>query len=902
MPSDKWTIANDPGRRPLATGTQIGSYRIEAQLGEGGMGVVYRALDTKLNRPVAIKLLSNELADADARRRFQREAQMASSLNHPHILTVHDVGEFDGRQYLVTEYVDGGTLKDWASGARRTWRQIVDLLVGVADGLAAAHAAGILHRDIKPANILVARNGYAKLADFGLAKLEERTSPSDLTRTSTQGPTRPGMIVGSIAYMSPEQASGRPLDARSDIFSFGVVLYEILTGQRPFGGATDLEVLKELIHGAPRPIGTKTPVPLRMVVEKALERDPAERYQSIRELVVDLRRALRRSSAEAELAPGISAPRASRRPGWVLATAMGLAAGLAAYLVPAALTRRAPAQMVSVQRLTDLVGLEESPAFSPDGKTVAFAAVSGGRRQIWVRLLAGGLPLAITKDDLDHYGPRWSPDSASLIYYTPPAQPGEPGTLWEVPALGGSARRLLATLGPGDISHDGKSIAFFRFRDGAAELTVAARDLSTTRSIARLPASYDPNLRWSPDDRLIAFLTEHVNFSNSLMVVEASGGVPREVAQDSLFEGFTWIPDGSGLIASSAQGSTMSYPPTQNLWVFPLAGGTASQLTFGESSYQYPDAGAQGNLVVSRLRAQSDVWKFPITGDPVENAQRGTRVTRQTGPIQTLSVSPDETEVAFLSDNGGHANVWIARIADGEMRPLTYESDPRVVVAVPYWAPRGGLINFLSNRNSVGSDRVNLWVAKPDGSDLRDLGLIGAWTCWSGDGRWLYYSVRETGIHYIRKVPVGGGQPVTVRDDDAIGCAVASDGSALYYLKILTQATGAGDFEIRVAKPENGPSTVIGRVSGSRIPVDAFNVQGYLSPDGKWLAMPLMDGSTSNLWALPATGGEWKKLTDFSPRNVVIARRIGWSNDGKSLYASVGEVDSDIVMLTGLRW
>jgi Tol biopolymer transport system component len=197
---------------------------------------------------------------------------------------------------------------------------------------------------------------------------------------------------------------------------------------------------------------------------------------------------------------------------------------------------------------------------------------------------------------------------------------------------------------------------------------------------------------------------------------------------------------------------------------------------------------------------------------------------------------------------------------------------------------------------------VNLWVAKPDGSDLRDLGLIGAWTCWSGDGRWLYYSVRETGIHYIRKVPVGGGQPVTVRDDDALGCAVASDGSALYYLKILTQATGAGDFEIRVAKPENGPSTVIGRVSGSRIPVDAFNVQGYLSPNGKWLAMPLMDGSTSNLWALPTTGGEWKKLTDFSPRNVVIARRIGWSNDGKSLYASVGEVDSDIVMLTGLRW
>jgi len=249
----------------------------------------------------------------------------------------------------------------------------------------------------------------------------------------------------------------------------------------------------------------------------------------------------------------------------------------------------------------------------------------------------------------------------------------------------------------------------------------------------------------------------------------------------------------------------------------------------------------------------------------------------------------------------GNVNERDLRIADGEMRPLTHESDPRFVVAVPYWAPRGGLINFLSNRNADGSD-VTLWVAKPDGSDLRDLGVVGAWTCWSGDGQWLYYSVREAASYYLRKVPIDGGQPVTVRDDNAVGCAVASDGSALYYLKILTQAMGAWDFEVRVAMPENGPSTVIGRVSGSRVPVEVVNIQVYPSPDGKWLAMPLRDGSTSNLWALPTAGGEWKKLTDFSPRSVVIARRIGWSNDGKSVYASVGEVDSDVVMLTGLRW
>src|SRR3984885_14014642 len=295
MNSDQWSITDNS--KALTPGTVIGAYRIEGPLGEGGMGTVYRALDTKLNRPVAVKFLSDDLADAEARRRFQREAQMASSLNHPHILTVYDVGEFGGRQYLVTEFVDGGTLKDWIHAEKRTWRQIVEFLTCVPDGLETAHNAGILHRDIKPANILVAKNGYAKLADFGLAKLSQNdeSREADATRTLTDGHTRPGLILGTIAYMSPEQASGNPLDARSDIFSFGVVLYELLAGKRPFAGATELEVLKTIIHGQPEPMSADIPQSARAVVEKALEKDPGERYQSMRELVVDLRRVARHS-------------------------------------------------------------------------------------------------------------------------------------------------------------------------------------------------------------------------------------------------------------------------------------------------------------------------------------------------------------------------------------------------------------------------------------------------------------------------------------------------------------------------------------------------------------------------------------------------------------------------------
>jgi len=300
-----WSVGEHETAVPsavVAPGTRVGQYQIESSIGAGGMGVVYRALDTKLNRPVAVKFLSDELADAAARRRFQREAQTASSLNHPHIITVYDAGEYEAQQYLVTEFVDGGTLRNWTSAERRDWRQIVELLVGMADGLATAHEAGILHRDVKPENILISRSGYAKLADFGLAKLADGTPGGDATRTLTEHGTRPGVAVGTIAYMSPEQATGKPLDARTDIFSFGVVLYEALSGRRPFAGANDLELLQTIIHGSPQPLPPEVAASLRNVVEKALEKNPGNRYQSMRDMVVDLRRLLR-SSAETATPP-----------------------------------------------------------------------------------------------------------------------------------------------------------------------------------------------------------------------------------------------------------------------------------------------------------------------------------------------------------------------------------------------------------------------------------------------------------------------------------------------------------------------------------------------------------------------------------------------------------------------
>ncbi|MGH9254076.1 MAG: protein kinase domain-containing protein [Vicinamibacterales bacterium] len=891
----------------LPPGTRIGSYEVTAQIGAGGMGEVYRATDTKLRRQVALKVLPDAFAqDADRLARFEREARTLASMNHPNIAAIFGLEDAADVHALVMELVEGPTLADQIARGAIPFDEALPIARQVVDALEAAHGQSVIHRDLKPANIKLRPDGVVKVLDFGLAKLVDTSGPdatagdevATYSPTLSLAATRAGVILGTAAYMSPEQARGKPVDTRTDIWAFGCVLYEMLTGRRAFGGEGVTDTLASVVRAEPdwNTLPAATPPGTRRLLRRCLRKDPRERLRDVGDARLEL--------AEAEEPPPTVPGSSTQRLKWSNAVVLlaALVAGIGGWLLRSNVAGGASVRTVQVQRLTDLVGVEEAPALSPDGRAVAFvAAAAGGRRQIWVRLVAGGAPLVLTHDEMDHYGPRWSPDSASLIYFTPGAQPGDAGAIWEIPALGGTARRLVNALAPGDLSHDGRSLAFFRFQEGATELAVAARDQSSIRPIARLPTGWYSNLRWSPDDRRLAYIYEggSAAFSTTLFVVSASGGESRTLADDFYYQGAAWLPDGSGFVVSSAQGSLMSYPPTYNLWTVPLDGGPPAQLTFGEYSYESPDLGPASGLVVSRVRAQSDVWKFPVTGEPAENARNGTRITRQTGLLQTVSVSPDESEVVFLSDNGGHANVWTARVANGEMRPITREFDPRVIVAVPVWSPRGDWINFLSTRNS-GTTDVTLWLARPDGSDPRDLGIVGVWACWSGDGQWLYYTAVEAGRYRMRKVRIDSGEPGIVRDDDAIGCSISPDGSALYYAKILTQAAAAWDLELRAASPENGPSRVLGRVSGSRVPSGSANFQALLSPDGRWLAMPLLDGSTTNLWAISTDTGEWRRLTDFGERNVMIARRIAWSRDGRHLYASVSDVDSDVIMLAGL--
>ncbi len=359
-----------------------------------------------------------------------------------------------------------------------------------------------------------------------------------------------------------------------------------------------------------------------------------------------------------------------------------------------------PPRGVELHRITASVGLEESPAFSPDGRSIAFVAPADGHRQIWVRLLAGGTSLQLTRGETEHLQPRWTQDSAAIVYFTANAGGAGEGTLWEVPALGGPPRRIVTATSGGDLSHDGKRLAVFQLDAGRTVLSILTRDGSSGRGRTTLPLGFIYlNPRWSPDDRSIAFQrSDPAEFNHYVAVIPVNGGEPRDIARSDALNGLAWTPDGSGVVYSSSQGSTVLYPPMMNLRIARLNGGGEQQLTFGDESFVQPDIDATGALTASRVKSVSDLWKIPVTGAPDENARTATRITRQTAAAQVPSLSPDEKEIVYLSDNGGHGNLWIAATDGSEIRQLTFERDPNVSIGVPVWSPASGTISFIMSR------------------------------------------------------------------------------------------------------------------------------------------------------------------------------------------------------------
>ena len=868
----------------LSAGTKLGPYRITSLLGVGGMGEVYRAHDSKLGRDVALKVLPAAFqADPDRLARFEREARALASLNHPNIATIYGLEQHEGVHSLVMELIDGVTLHDiitgvaspggesgGRSGTSMPINEALAIAAQIVDALDAAHDGGMVHRDLKPANIKVTDDRRVKVLDFGLAKAMDAggsgSSPANLSHSPTfaVGGTSTGIILGTAAYMSPEQARGRTVDKRSDVWSFGCVLYEMLTGRVAFPGETLSDTIVAILDRSPdwSALPAATPPVLARLLRRCLEKDLRKRLHDIADARLDLEDAERRGPDSMPIEV------------------------------------RVRERDVEFQRLTDVEGPKETPAVSPDGKMVAFVMIVNGTRQVWIRMLAGGGMLQLTRDKVDHTNPRWAPDSSTLIFYTPSSTESEEGVIWEIGALGGWPRKIMTAAGAGDISHDGRRIALLQAEGDQLALVVTARDGSRPNRATLLPAGTYTFPRWAPDDRSVAIQRlGHRGFDGHIDVVNLATGARHEAVSGTWLQGFAWLPDGSGLVYSASRGSTMLYPPAFHLRLVRSDGTGDRQLTFGDHSYVEPDVHSSGKLVAGQTLSRSDIWKFPVTGTPAENTRDGVRITRQTGHVQVPSISPDEREVVFVSDTGGHSNLWIAGTDGTGTRPITFETDPAVAIGVPVWSPRGDWIAFVRSHNS----RAATWGIRPDGSGLRQV-AAGWGPCWSADGRWLYYW-RLADPRAVERIPIDGGPAESVHHGGELSIpAISPDGTTLFLLQAATSHTrgwfGAGLHEFVRASPPDSTGERLARVAGQRQPARSPTI--VMSPDGRYLATSLIDGGTTNLWLVPTDGGPMKSVTDFGERSVVIARGVSWSADSQFLYAAVADVQTDIVLLDGL--
>jgi serine/threonine protein kinase len=881
MNSDQWSLGDPPKRSALSSGTQVGVYRIEDRLGEGGMGTVYRALDTKLHRPVAIKFLSDELADAAARRRFQREAQMASSLNHPHILTVYDVGEFEGRQYLVTEFIDGGTLKDWCS-EKRSWRQIVDLLTGVADGLAVAHAAGILHRDIKPANILVAKNGYAKLADFGLAKLDEDRSP-DATGTLTEGRTRPGVVLGTIAYMSPEQASGKKLDARSDIFSFGVVLYELLAGRRPFSGGTELELLKTVIHGTPPPLGEDVPLALRMLVEKALEKDPAERYQSMRELVVDLRRLLRQKVADAPAAV-VGSPRRHAWMPWALVAMLVAGFGVWTFANRPSPVVENPLAGAEFTRLTDFEGSQKNPAISPDGKFVAFISDRSGTSEIWLSQANGGSLSNLSQGRLgDVSGPfrviGFSGDGSEVWSAGTQGSAGVQGKrLRLLPLVGGSPHNFLDERAAEVAwSPDGTRLVYHTWEAGDPTFVADHNGANERQILKNEPGLHNHYQVWSKDGRWIYLVRGRpATREMDLWRISPEGGEPEQLSHlNTNIVRPTPIDERTILFVAPNENGAGPW-----LWAYDTNTRAARRVSSGLEQYTAIATSADGRrLAASVVNAQVNLWSLPITNRIIEEPE-----VKALALPTTRAWTPrfGGGSLFYLSSRDGADGLWSYR--DGQALEI-WKGSEGALQSPPAVSADGKSVAIALRRDQ----KWQMHVIATDGTRLRplsgDVDVRGA-ASWSPDGEWIVTAGSDRDGEGLFKLPASGGAPVRLAAGTFLDPVWSPRGDLIVYggTQVFTSMPLLG------LHPDGTPAKL------PEINVRREGERARFLPDGTGLVYMLGSTTTGqDFWLLDLSTMASRRLTRLG--NPAIMRTFDITPDGKQIVFDRIRQNSNIFLI-----
>jgi serine/threonine protein kinase/tricorn protease-like protein len=810
-------------------GQTLGHYRILQQIGAGGMGDVYLAEDTTLDRRVALKFLPPELADSpDRRDRFAREAKALAALNHPNIVTVHSVEEHDGGHFITMEFVKGKTLAKLRPTDGFALDKFFDIAVPLADAVAAAHEQHIVHRDLKPANVMVGEDGRVKVLDFGLAK------PTGLGVDAagdavTAAMTEEGRILGTWHYMSPEQAQGKAVDSRSDIFSLGIVFYEMLTGRRPFGGDTPAAVLASILKEVPPELSATHPgIPreLSRLVRRCLVKDPSRRLQS----AIDLRNELaelKRELDSGELARNLP-PTPSRRLRPVTIT-LAAAIGLVAVIILGIWNRTAPsASRLALEhplQVTSAAGVEQSPTWSPDGGRIAYVSEQSGNEDIWVSQIAGGPAANFTGDNPGYdRDPAWSPDGNQIAFVSD----RDGGGIYLMPAIGGQANRI-SPRGSAEAarypqwSSDGAELAHIRREQDGNVIEIVSLLTRQTRRLA-VPGDNGNrhDLSWSSDGRFFAYVkaaSREAGFSR-IWVLRASDTTVLPVT-DGMSNDWNpiWSLDRRSLFFLSNRAGSM------DLWQQRMTDdgqpeGDAIALTAGIGMQYAAFTPGRRRLAYSKGGRVANVWRVPILEDREALWSDAEQLTFDQADIGNLDLTADRQQLLINSDRGGNADVWALSIHGNGMRQLTTDRAPDFA---PRSSPNGQQIAFHSSRSGTR----NIWVMPSEGGAALQLTHSDSdmFPSWSPDGHDIAFYSGRTGNVAAYVVPAAGG-------------------------------------EVR------------------RITTDAF--QNYFpqwSPDGRWIAFASYRGDqVYRLWRMPAAGGVAEQMMEAP------AYYFRWSADSERIY------------------
>lgn len=942
---------------PFSPNTKLGRYQVRSRLGAGGMGEVYSAEDTQLERTVALKVLHPEVAADEGRmRRFTQEAKAAAALNHPHIAHIYEIGEAEGTSFMAMELIDGDTLRHKIHRDKASLNRLLEWLTQVADGLAKAHAAGIVHRDLKPDNIMVSRDGYAKILDFGLAKLiEPQKAPGSEANAASEIATAilaqplsiPGMIMGTVGYMSPEQARGQTkIDGRSDIFSFGCILYEAVTKHKPFAGETVVDSLHNIIHEQPPPMTDHNAVvssDLQRIVRRCLAKDPEDRFQTIKDVATELKELRREMQHPAEVdrsTPPDTIPHTNidahvsqtadrtvaltntsststtaataathstssaeyisgeikRHKGGVvivvlalLLSVVGIAFALYWFWGKSARTPHA----IKIERLTTN-GKSSEAAISPDGKYVVYVLNEGGQQSLWTRQVATTSNVQIIPPaDLEYLALSFSPDSNYINFAR--TEKNNLAALYQMPLLGGAQKKLITDAdGAVSYSPDGRQFSYVRGnfpKLGESALLIANADGTGERILAlrKRPETFpwwrQQTPAWSADGKSIVCVAGGDATGSGLMTlveVQVADGSIKPVPGPGWYE----VKRIARLPDQTGFLVLGADKPTayyaQQIWHLG-ADGEARRITTDFNDYVGMSMTADASaLVAVQSNRITNIWVAP-NNDASKAVQIKSGSNNQDG-TDGLSWTPDGRQVVFYSRASGADDIWIMNADGSGLKQLTVDVGTNYDSRV---SPDGRFIVFISER----SGHPNLWRMDLDGGNAKQLtsGNSDFNVTISPDSKWIIYESSSESRPALWKVSIDGGTPLKLAEYTSENPEISPDG---IFIACQYRADTNSPWRYAIIPFEGGKPLKVFDFP----PTKARDFRW--TPDGRSLSYIDIRGGVSNIWSFPLDGTTPEQLTDFKNDQIY---NFKWTPDGKQLVLARGNITSDVVLVRDFK-